>query len=130
MNKAIAAFFLLFFLIGCTQQQALINLPEKQEQKSTISVSFEVTANDRTLVDKALELKPPVNAFEALKQATKVEYEQYPFGVFITSVAGLKAGTGQYWAIYVNDLYAEKGIDQFELTKDTKMKLVLEEIKK
>lgn len=52
------------------------------------------------------------NALEALKI---IEGEEGPYGMYISSVEGethVYEDGGKYWAFYVNDKYAEKGIDQ------------------
>ncbi len=127
MRKFIFAIFLaLFFLAGCAQQAQVV-LPENSSAEK-ISILVEVNAGEEKLVGKTLEVEQGTNAFEALKQATDVEFKQYDFGVFVTSVAGRDAGQSSYWALYINGVYSEKSIDQVMLEKDSKIRLELEEI--
>jgi hypothetical protein len=45
----------------------------------------------------------------------KLEYETASFGVYITSLFGIKAGANEYWAFYVNGEYANFGISETDV---------------
>lgn len=128
MKKFFFAFFVLFVLLGCTQQQAQIQQTENTQASGAVSVAFTVIADGENVVEKTLEVAKGTSALDALKQATEVGEKEFEFGAFVTSIAGIDAGQSNYWAFYVDGQYAEKGLDQYFLEKDSSVRLVLEKI--
>ena len=85
---------------------------EAEENK----VTFTIKTDAETLGDALLENK-------------LVEGDSSEYGLFITSVNGIKAdftADGSYWAFYIGDEYATTGVDGEKLdgTKDTVYRLV------
>lgn len=67
--------------------------------------------------------------FLLLNENAKVEYDQYEFGAFITSING-KASTSEfYWALYVNDEYAQEASDKIVLKVGDQVEWKWEEVK-
>ena len=122
------ALVLLVFATGCAQQQ-IQNNPPAQSGSQNVFFSVKVFNGTEPLVDKRIAVEKGTNALEALKQATGVETQSASFGEFVTSLAGMKADSKHYWALYVGGKYAEKGIGQYVLDKDTSIEWRLEEIK-
>lgn len=57
---------------------------------------------------------------DALQEANLIEGEEGDYGLFVKTVNGITADydkDGHYWAFYVNDEYAEKGVDSTEITE-------------
>lgn len=68
-------------------------------------------------------------ARELLDTKVGVEYQDFgEAGSFILSVDGLASDNEHYWAVYVNNEYAEVGVDQLQLQPGDQLKLVYEEI--
>lgn len=75
----------------------------QQEQKPLITVS-----DDQKTV--SYEGITGMTALEVLKAGTNVTTEDSNFGEYVTSIAGIEAdSTQEYWALYVNDQYADEG---------------------
>ena len=130
MKKPLLILLAIFLLAGCTQQvQEQAPQTGSEEAVSTVKVSFVVNDGEQNILEKTVEAEKGAIALGALRKATEVAGKQYEFGFFVESIAGVEAGQGHYWAIYVDGTYAEKGIDQIALDKDTQIKLVLEEIR-
>lgn len=128
MDKLFPIIFAALLIAGCTQQVQTENqLPLPKD--TTIAVSFAVNDGAENILEKIVEVENGTIALEALRQATDVGGKQYGFGFFVESIAGVEAGQSHYWAIYVDNVYAEKGIDQIVLEKDTNLRFVLEEIR-
>ncbi len=53
--------------------------------------------------------------FELITAEEEVEYEEFDAGVFINSINNLAGNKDFYWALYVNDEYAQKAADKIEL---------------
>lgn len=67
--------------------------------------------------------------FILLNENAEVEYDQYDFGAFITSING-KASTNEfYWALYVNDEYAQEASDKIVLKAGDQVEWRWEEVK-
>ena len=126
-SLTLAIIFVLLFS-GCTQQQ-IQNNPTFQSDSQSVFFSVKVFNGTEPLVDKRIVAEKGANALEALKQATEVETQSAAFGEFVTALAGVKADSTHYWSLYVDGKYAEKGIGQYALDKDTSIEWRLEEIK-
>ncbi|MEK6942002.1 MAG: DUF4430 domain-containing protein, partial [archaeon] len=96
---------LLVFATGCAQQQ-IQNNPPAQSGSQNVFFSVKVFNGTEPLVDKRIAVEKGTNALEALKQATGVETQSASFGEFVTSLAGMKADSKHYWALYVGGKYA------------------------
>lgn len=68
------------------------------------------------------------NAFELMQKTMAVEFQNTSIGPFITSINGKKAGSDEYWALYVNGEYAQKGINQYTIEGDTMIEWKLEKV--
>ena len=53
-----------------------------------------------------------------MKKNLNVEYTQYSFGPLITEIEGAKPEGADYWALYADGNYAEKGINDYKIEKD------------
>ena len=115
---------LVVFLFGCAYQTQTI----QEVQTESVQVSLEIHSGEEKIADKVFIVEKGKTGFDFLKDSIELKFEEYPFGVFITDIEGVKADQTHYWALYINDSYSEKGIDQVILEKDMKIKFVLEEI--
>ncbi len=53
--------------------------------------------------------------FSLLTSNAEVEYDQHDFGVFVTAINQQQSSADYYWALYVNDEYAQVASDKIEL---------------
>lgn len=130
MKKLFFGLFVLLLFFGCAQQQ-LPQQPLSGQQGQPIenpSVSFTVVADGQTMLEKTAQVENGTSALDALKQVTEVEVQEFEFGSFVTSIAGIDAGQSSYWAFYVDGQYAEKGLSDYLIEKDTQIRLELEKI--
>ena len=109
---------LTLFFGACTTGQP--ELPQVDYDQSTISIDtnsyhFEALESGQT-------------ALELFDRHLELEYTEYDFGVFITSVNGLESTDSYYWAIYLNQEYAQQGADQLLLEPGDSVSIVYEEI--
>lgn len=68
------------------------------------------------------------NVFELLKAQRQVEYDEYDFGVFITSIDGIAGDDSHFWALYVNDALSQTGADQTQVNANDIVEFKYEEI--
>ncbi|MFH1255660.1 MAG: DUF4430 domain-containing protein [Candidatus Diapherotrites archaeon] len=95
----------------------------------TINVKIKIIdAEGKALVDKTIPMDKSADGFSALKAATTVTYQDTAYGPFITGIAGVDAGNDNYWALYVNGEYADKGVNQYKLEEDTTIEWKLEKV--
>ena len=94
-------------------QAEVLNSRQIEEQILPISITAE---------------QDEINAFELLKSLHKVTAKTYDFGVFIEEIDGVKNTEKNYWALYVNGEYAQKGADQTILQKGDTIEFRYEEI--
>ena len=114
MKKTLA--ILLVFLLafsGCVQEKTSETDPGK-----LINVSFKVTGYTEEVLEITIEAESGSNAFELMKENMRVEYDSYDFGVMVNEIEGIKPEGTDYWALYVNREYAEKGISDYVLNEN------------
>lgn len=96
------------------QQPNVQQIPEKV-METTVSLSFEAMTDGQTALD-------------LLKESAQVEYQEFDFGVMITSINGVAADEKHYWGLYVNDKYATASASETVLKTGDTMKWIYEEI--
>lgn len=77
----------------------------------------------------SFEAEGEQTAFELLQSKAVIEFDEFDAGVFVTSINGLKSDNAHYWAFYLNDEYAQRGVDQTTLKKGDVIKFVYEDIR-
>ncbi|MCK5466737.1 DUF4430 domain-containing protein [Candidatus Parcubacteria bacterium] len=105
------------------QEKADKQVNEKSEEKENIiSYSFDANDEERTVFSGLLNYGEENNI--------GVEYNNnYDFGVFVESIAGIKNGDdGKYWQYYVNDTLGEVAADKKVLEGGDKVEWRFEEV--
>ncbi|MDO8686758.1 MAG: DUF4430 domain-containing protein [Candidatus Berkelbacteria bacterium] len=114
--------------------QEIIKYIEKDPIVKTVTqtkvVTKEIEKNQATVTIENIgsfrvNLQENENAFTILKKASvengfPLEFQEYSFGVFITSIGSIKPSGNQYWAFYYNGKYSMVGAsDQKIINNDT-----------
>jgi len=115
-----AAIIFLLLLSGCMQKTDAAAAGE------TAKATFTVTGYQGKIAEKAVEAEKGANAFELMKKNISVKYTLYSFGPLITEIEGTKPEGSDYWALYVNGKYAEKGIADYILDEDLEIEWKIE----
>lgn len=120
-----------FFTVGCNDKNNAVPQTETAEtvdtfeEKSDLQVlgegetKFLFTVVDSEGVETCFEIhtdKPMVG--EALLELGLIEGEEGAYGLYVKTVNGETAdydADGKYWAFYVNDEYAQAGVDMTEI---------------
>lgn len=127
MQKILFSVFLIAALLataGCTQTAQpgqntnLENNNFGEAQTAVLSIKY-FDSNNSILLIRNFEVEKGTNAFEAMKNNLQLEYEMFGNSAFITSIAGTPAPEGYYIALYVDGTYADKGISDYAIKKDT-----------
>lgn len=85
--------------------------PAKEEASVTVSrlgtYKVEITSTDTafSLLQKA-----------GTKNGFSITYDTYSFGVFVTSIGGIKAENGKFWAFYYNGAFSSVGASAQKVT--------------
>ena len=135
--KKLSSFFLCMMLImamalsttGCSDdKKENPEAPVGQEQSTDTTVLGEgATTFNFIVVDKDGEETPfeihtdKTIVGEALQELNLLEGEEGEFGLFVKKVNGIEADynkDGVYWAFYVNNEYAIKGVDETYITPE------------
>lgn len=123
---------LILLLSGCTQTLQEQNRTENpsQEQEETVTFTLKLFDRERQLIlDKSSEVEPGKNAFEAIEEIAEVDYEDYgSIGAFVKGINGIRPEQGYYLALYVDSVYASKGISSYSIEKDTLIEWKIEKI--
>lgn len=67
--------------------------------------------------------------FSLLNEKAEIKYDQYDFGVFVTSINGKASTNEYYWALYVNGEYAQEASDKIILNAGDQVEWKFEELK-
>ncbi len=111
-----AAFVVMVFALRINSASAPVNKDTDTIDKTT---SYIFTAE-----------KDNQNALRLINKHVKLGTKKYSFGIMIESVNGIKADKDSFWAFYINNKFAQKGVSDTFLSKGDKIELRLEKIKK
>lgn len=104
----------------------------KQDFFSAETVQIELLAynsENELILNQTVQAQIGKNAFQILQENTPIEYQDFSFGKFITSIHGLKADSSkEYWAFYVNGNYSNVGLQDYRIEKSAKLEFKLEKI--
>lgn len=113
------AIFLVLVLAGCTNQT---------QKNGELSVKIVVKdLSNETLIDKVEYVSTNQTLFDLMLKHD-IEYQNYSFGPFITSIAGVSSNNGTYWGLYLNGQYAEKGVNEIKLEENLTVLWKLEKL--
>lgn len=127
--------FILGILVSATILFSACTLPGKSVAPSTDqdqtqeSPETSETAEIQVLDSFVFEATDSdTNALQATQARAEVGLKEYDFGSMVESINGQAATNSHYWALYVNDAYAEAAADQIELTAGDTVRWMYEEI--
>lgn len=87
-------------------QQGVLDLPQElQNEKIVLNDYVRYLGRDGA------------TAFDLLKEAARVEYKEYDFGVFVESINGVKPDDQHFWKLYYNGTESQVGASELQ-TKD------------
>ena len=115
---AVIALLMIFSLGACseTQKDVLTTTePVSVEPKDGNTFTFEVIDANGNLITQLSIVSDIEMLGDALQNLGYIKGEQGPYGLYIKEVNGITADydvDGTYWAFYINDEMAMKGVDQ------------------
>ncbi len=120
---------LALLLSGCLNQTQTI---DSQKNLSQVSVQVQIIGKDNVVsFSKQISVQSGTNALTALKTISDLNIESKEYagmGTFVTAINGVAGDSEYFWALYVNDKFADKAIDKYVLDADTKISWKLEKI--
>ncbi len=127
MNKILVlliSFFLIFSLSGCLEP--IID----QDHTNLLDVELKVLNGDDVLFSSISQYVPGTNAFEVVKEMldNNLEYQEYDFGVFITSILGVTPNSTHFWSLYIDGENASQGISSYNISNNILIEFKLEEL--
>lgn len=122
----LALFTSVFAFSGCITQKAEQPV-DQTSQEETQEASSAATAELMQEYSFTAE-EDGQTAFDIFESNLDLEYTEYDFGVFVEGVNGINGDEENYWAFYLNDTYAEKGIKQTIVIKGDIVSLKYEEV--
>ena len=105
MNRTIAiaalAFFTIFMIAGCIQQQS--PLASAGNTEKNVSFTLKYPGSGVSVIQESLTASEGTNLIDAMQaNGTQVKYKEYSFGKMVIGIGIIEPGQGQYLAIYVN----------------------------
>jgi len=132
MTKKVSILFTVFLSTAVLAGCALFNQAPTNQSPTPDLVSAPISPTPSQVVQpQTFEFtaqETDDNALQATQARTEVGMKQYDFGTMVESINGQPADQDHYWALYINDQYAQTGADKIELTAGDKIKWVFEEI--
>ncbi len=104
-----------------------LNNPDKEQIVNNQNDEDQIDKGDSESIE-LIATSDNTNAFELLQEKHEVVFDQFDFGVFIKSIDGLEGNNENYWAVYVNGVYAEIAIDKTVLNSGDKLELIYEKV--
>jgi hypothetical protein len=121
---AVLALFGVIF--GCVSSQ-----PQVLDSQNLFNVSISVIDDTNAVIfSESRDFNAGTNAFDAMKSliGENMNYQKYDFGVMVSSIYGVDAPSTHYWALYVDNNYASKGIADYIIDNPVKFEWRLEKI--
>ena len=129
MNKKFLVFTImlvvLISLIGCVQ------LSNPYTHTCGPEVTLKIISEGNSLLFGGKQACfEETNAFEAVKIMldNNLEYDEYDFGVFITSILGVTPKENEFWSLYINGEKAAMGISAYNISENILIEFKLEEL--
>lgn len=106
--------------MGITLLSGCLNQSEEQGSgKEKLPVQIIINFGDKN-ISKEIMIEKGKNGLQAMELAgIKLEKKAFPTGSFITAIEGKPQTQGYFWALYVNEKFADKSIDSYKITKKT-----------
>ena len=126
MNKKIL--FLLILLVisfGCTTTEPVID-----NDLHSYDFRLNIIDGNTVLFSGLFGSDEETNAFDAVKISldNNLEYAEYDFGVFITSILGVTPKENEFWSLYINGEKATMGISSYNNSDVNLIEFKLEEL--
>lgn len=133
MHKKLFLLFTLLLISTVTLSTCSATPQQNNEEHSETIEATQTPENTETTQQEVQTIsltaeQDEENAFELLQSQHEVSAKTYDFGVFIEEIDGVKNTDKNYWALYVNGEYAQKGADQTMLQKGDTIEFRYEEI--
>jgi len=115
-----------FVCLGCTSTANFAMVDSSPVQVSM----FVFDDTNKLMFSEVNDFNAGSSAFDVVKELLggNLEYQEYSFGVMITSIYGVDASSEDYWALYVDGNYASKGISDYVVNNPTLIEWRLEKI--
>lgn len=88
--------------------------PDTGEDQIQVSLTLE---KPNETVSEQVDVAVNSTVFDAVNQTYPVEYTEYDFGYFITSIDGLEQNDTHSWLYYVNNESATKAVNNYVLNE-------------
>ena len=126
MNKKVL--FLLILLVisfGCTTTEPVID-----NDLHSYDFRLNIIDGNTVLFSGLFGSDEETNAFDAVKISldNNLEYAEYDFGVFITSILGVTPKENEFWSLYINGEKATMGISSYNNSDVNLIEFKLEEL--
>ncbi|MDO8428528.1 MAG: DUF4430 domain-containing protein [Candidatus Diapherotrites archaeon] len=130
MNRFIFIAFVLALISASIFVQTQVKEQFVSAQIGTVSIELQAYNSENELVlDKNIQIQKGKTAFQIMQENTVIEFQDFSFGKFITSINGLQADSSkEYWAFYVNQEYSSVGVQEYIAENPAKLEFRLETI--
>lgn len=88
--------------------------PEMADEQITISLQLDKPNNS---INTEVDLEPNSTAFDALNNSFEINYTEYDFGYFVTSINGVSQNETHSWLYFVNNEPANKAVNKYYLSE-------------
>ncbi len=116
------------FLIKGFSSQFRSSTQSEEEVEKQLPSNHREAKQEQTKEIELTATKSGQTPFSLLMDNHEVEYDQYDSGVFVTAIDDVKANESYYWAVHVNDQYAQEAADQIKLQSGDQVKWVYEQV--
>lgn len=105
---------ILVVVIAATALQYQNQVPETGESQIQVSLTLE---KPNETVTEQVDVAVNSTVFDAINQTYPVEYTEYDFGYFVTSIDGLAQNETHSWLYYVNNESATTAVNNYVLNE-------------
>ncbi len=102
--------------LGCTSPGT--EVPSSGE---TVTIKLTVEAGGE-VKEETVQVPKGSNGLQAMKEKFDVIYSESLYGAFMKSIDGVEADSKHFWALFVNENFADKAIDRYVFQEDAEIK--------
>lgn len=106
---------------------------ETQQDANVYTIDVEIAASEDEPTNYQASVEKGQTAFQMLENLSantnfEFTYDEYDFGVMITSMRGITPDESHFWKFQINGNDASVGVSDYEVQEGDEIKFVLDEI--
>jgi hypothetical protein len=115
---------------GCTQVEDDVLGSDPSTEPVVVRISVQHADGTEFFSDRYEVAPREFTLWEVMQQhMDDIGYQKESFGIFITELRGVPSQPNEYWSLWIDDAYAEKGVTDILVDRDMRVLWKIESFK-